>query len=84
MELPKVPSGREHRNKHNLDLVGEFIHWLQTNYSHGIDGEPAQFYRKAQLNKSFQPTRLSLPVMHVVAFLVACVIASAGGWIPAF
>jgi hypothetical protein len=84
VDIPKeykalVPSGRGHRNKHNLELVADFIHWLQANYSHGIHGKPAQFYRKAQPNKSFQPTRLRLLVMHVVAFLVACVVALAGG-----
>ena len=73
MDIPKdfqalVPMGqwvKGHRNKHNPELVGAFILWLQANYSHGIHGEPAQFNRKAQPNKSFHPTRLSLPLINI-------------------
>jgi len=59
-----VPSGRGHRNKHNLEIVREFIQWLRTSFSVGAPGKPANFQRKSQQNKFLQPTARSLPVIN--------------------
>lgn len=61
IEMPEeyhalIPNGRGHRCNHSLEVVGEFIHWLQTNFSVGIHGEPAKFHRRAQQNKTLERT----------------------------